>query len=143
MHAIKHRLAIRAAPSVIFDAISRPQGLDAWWTKRCEGEPRAGSMYCFHFSEAFEWTAEVTGVDPGRLIEWYFTDAEPDWTGTRLRIELIPEGAQTWISFEHEDWQDDNAHFRHTSFCWAQYLRLLRRWVEDGTSVPYEERSRA
>jgi hypothetical protein len=100
-------------------------------------------MYCFHFSEAFEWTAEVTGVDPGRLIEWYFTDAEPDWTGTRLRIELIPEGAQTWISFEHEDWQDDNAHFRHTSFCWAQYLRLLRMWVEDGTSVPYEERSRA
>jgi uncharacterized protein YndB with AHSA1/START domain len=143
MHAIKHRLAIRSTPTEIFTAISRPEGLNAWWTKYCEGQPVVGSTFVFGFAGGFEWTADVTAVDPQRMIEWRFTDAEPDWTGTRLRMELTTEGQDTWVSFLHDGWAADNAHFCHSSFCWAQYLRLLRRWVEDGTTLPYEERSRA
>lgn len=143
MHAINHRLAIRATPAVVFAAISLPTGLNAWWTKDCEGEPVPGASYRFFFSEDFDWTADVTDVDPQRLIEWRFTDAEPDWTGTRLRIVLEADGNTTWVSFLHDGWKEDNEHFCHTSFCWAQYLRLLRRWIEDGTSVAYEKRGEA
>jgi len=143
MHAINHRLAVRSTPAVVFAAITNPTGLDAWWTKDCEGEPVSGTSYRFFFSEAFDWTADVTDVDQGKMIEWRFTDAEPDWTGTRLRIVLEADGNRTWISFLHDGWKEDNEHFCHTSFCWAQYLRLLRLWIEDGTSVAYEKRDEA
>jgi hypothetical protein len=33
-----------------------------------------------------------------------------------------------------------SAHYRTSSFCWAMYLRLLKRYVEHGEVVPYEKR---
>jgi uncharacterized protein YndB with AHSA1/START domain len=143
MHAIKHRLAVRSSPAVVFAAISLPTGLNAWWTKECEGEPTLNAPYRFYFSDEFDWEGTVTDIEAGLAIEWRFTNAEPDWTGTRLRIELEPEGEKTWISFLHDGWKEDNDHFCHTSFCWAQYLRLLRRWIEEGMSVAYEKRGTA
>lgn len=140
MPDIQHRLAIKADPSRIYDAITTPSGLNAWWTKDCEGSPEVGAPYRFYFSDDFDWKAEVVEVEPGRVIAWRFTDAEPDWTGTTLRLELQEESDQTWLSFLHSDWASDNEHFCHSSFCWAMYLRLLRRFVEEGTTVAYESR---
>jgi hypothetical protein len=30
--------------------------------------------------------------------------------------------------------------FRRSSYCWAMYLRILRRYLEHGETVPYERR---
>ena len=36
-----------------------------------------------------------------------------------------------------------NAHYRTSAFCWAMYLRLLKKYVETGEVVPYERRLEA
>ena len=37
-------------------------------------------------------------------------------------------------------WLEANAHFRRSSYCWAMYLRLLQRYLEQGETVPYADR---
>jgi hypothetical protein len=65
----------------------------------------------------------------------------PDWEGSRVRFELSsPSPASTQLRFAHLGWPAATEHYRVSSYCWAMYLRLLRRHVETGEVVPYEQR---
>jgi hypothetical protein len=56
--------------------------------------------------------------------------------GFRLR----PEGKGTGVEFYHAGWPSANSHYRISTFCWAMYLRLLKRHIETGEVVEYERR---
>jgi uncharacterized protein YndB with AHSA1/START domain len=131
---------IKATPDRVFEAISTPAGLDAWWTLRAAGKPEAGAVYDLGFGPGYDWRARVTRYEPARAFELEFVEADIDWTGTRVGVELESRGALTRVSFHHTRWPTANAHFRITCNCWALYLRLLRRFVERGEQVPYDER---
>jgi hypothetical protein len=47
---------------------------------------------------------------------------------------------RTWVRFHHTGWPDAGEHYRTSSHCWALYLRILRRFVEHGETVPYADR---
>ena len=51
-----------------------------------------------------------------------------------------PMADSTQLRFAHLGWPQVNEHYRVSSFCWAMYLRLLRRHLEAGELVPYERR---
>ena len=108
-----------------------------------EGKQAVGEAYRFFFSKQFDWKAEVVRCRENEFIEWRFSDAEPDWTGTRLVISLSEKEGLTWIDFRLLEWESAGDHYRHTSFCWAMYLRLLKRYVERGEVVAYEARNEA
>ena len=55
-----------------------------------------------------------------------------------LRTEDL--GGRTWVRFKHTGWPDAGEHYRTSSHCWALYLRILRRFVEHGETVPYADR---
>jgi len=137
---INHKFPIAGSLSEVFEAISTPAGLDSWWTLESEGEPYGECEYRFFFSEENDWRAEVTHVETDRSIEWVFTEAMPNWTGTRLRIDLEDKEGLTWVTFLHSGWETDGEHYRISCFCWAMYLRLLKKYVETGTTIPYAER---
>ena len=44
------------------------------------------------------------------------------------------------VRFYHTGWPTQNEHWRISCYCWAMYLRLLRRYLEKGETVPYEQR---
>ena len=140
MADILHRFPIHASAERVFEAITSPKGLDAWWTLESQGQPTVGTSYRFYFDPQYDWHGKVTEAVPHRVIEWRFTDAEPDWTGTMLRIELEEKDGWTWVEFAHNGWADTGEHFRITSYCWAAYLRLLRLYLEEGSIAPYAER---
>ena len=79
MADILYDFSINASPDRVFRAVSTPEGLDRWWTRRSSG-------------------------------------------------------------FSHTGWPSANEHFRVSSYCWAMYLRVLRRYLEHGEVVPYEQR---
>ncbi len=143
MAAIHHDFPISAPPKDVFDAVSTPAGLDAWWTQRCAGEPREGSEYVLDFGPGYVWRAAVSACEVGRLFELSMVHADEDWTGSRVRFELSPIEGGTQVRFSHDGWPELNDHFRTSSFCWAMYLRLLKRYVEQGEIVPYERRLEA
>ena len=140
MFDIVHDFPIQAGATRVFEAVSTPAGLDAWWTKASSGKPAAGSEYELSFGPKYEWRARVTRCEPPSIFELKIVSAEPDWRDSLVSFELEPRGDLTWVRFAHRGWPEANEHYRGSCYCWAMYLRVLRRNLEHGELVPYERR---
>ena len=121
-------------------AFTSPGGLDAWWTKSCSGQPALGSQYELGFGPNFNWRAVVSRCTPNAEFELQLTSADADWLGTRVGFALTETNGATQVQFHHIGWPHENEHYRLSCYCWAMYLRLLRRYVEAGEVVPFEKR---
>ena len=134
---------IKADPGPVFDAVSSAVGLDHWWTQTCSGEARPGASFDLGFGPDYQWRAEVTKCRPRAQFELTLTQADSDWMGTRVGFELSPIPGGTQVRFYHRGWPLVNDHYRISCHCWALYLRLLRRYLEHGETVPYAGRLEA
>ena len=140
MPDILHDFPVSAPASRVFEAVSTPAGLDRWWTITSSGEPQLGTEYALDFGPEYQWRARVSACEPDRLFELELTDAMDDWMGTRVRFELTESNGTTQVKFAHRLWPGATEHYRVSTFCWAMYLRLMKRNVEHGEFVPYERR---
>jgi uncharacterized protein YndB with AHSA1/START domain len=140
MADILHDLFIAAPPAEVFRAVSTPAGLDAWWTLDSVGEARPGAAWRFGFGPDCQWRGEVTAFQDGGRIAWRMTEADADWTGTTVALEVEPTAGGTRLRFAHAGWAEVNAHYRTSSYCWAMYLRVLRLVLEGGPPVAYGDR---
>jgi hypothetical protein len=103
--------------------------------------PRVGESYNLWFGADYDWQAVVTKCLPNTEFELQITEADDDWTGTILRFSLELDGTRTQVRFCHTGWPAQNAHYRRSSYCWAMYLRVLKRYLEHGEVVAYEDRN--
>jgi uncharacterized protein YndB with AHSA1/START domain len=140
MTDILHAFPIEASASAVFAAISTPAGLDEWWTASSAGVPRVGADYRLDFGPGYDWRATVIAVVPDRVFELEMTVAMDDWRGTRVRFDLEERAGATALRFGHLGWRGATDHYQTSSYCWAMYLRILKRYVEFGEHVPYERR---
>ena len=131
---------ILVPPSRVFDGVTQPILLDQWWTLRSSGRPTVGTVYELDFGPNYLWRAIVTKAKPAERFELRVTEADPDWSDTVVGFELTPRDAGTRVRFYHQGWPEVNAHFRTSCHCWALYLRILRRHLEHGETVPYDRR---
>ncbi len=138
---IQHDFPVRADRARTFQAFGTPEGLDHWWTRRSNGEAALGGLWELFFDERYDWRAVVRAYERDRLIEWELTRADPDWEGTRVRVELSDHpGGLTWVRFSHSGWRESNEHYRISSYCWAMYLRIAKHWIQRDEVVPYDHR---
>jgi uncharacterized protein YndB with AHSA1/START domain len=137
MPDIFQHFLIHAPAAHVFRGISTPAGLDTWWTKR---SVQRGNDFDLFFGATHDWRAKVSRCVPDREFELELTRADDDWTGTKVGFVL--EG-DTQVRFHHTGWPQSNDHYRISCYCWAMYLRLLKRYVERGEIVPYESRLEA
>jgi uncharacterized protein YndB with AHSA1/START domain len=134
---ILHDFVIKAPRAQVFQAIATPEGLDRWWTLRSSGRAELGATWELYFGEPHDWRAVVTRCRPGEAFELGLTRADAEWSGTSVRFTLAEHDDLTALRFAHVGWPSSSAHCRTSSYCWAMYLRLLRRWLELGETVPY------
>ena len=141
MADIHQQLTLKAPRARVFEAISTPQGLSCWWTKSAAGDAKEGEEYRLFFGSGYDWRGKVTRCIPPAAFEITMTRAHADWMGTRVGFQLDAEGQNlTRMRFYHAGWPTQNEHWRVSCYCWAMYLRLLRRYLEYGELVPYESR---
>jgi len=140
MPDIYHLFPVHAPVASVYDAVSTPAGLISWWAVTCSGVPVTDGVYEFGFGPEYQWKVRVTRCEKDAAIEWEFVTAMDDWMGTRVGFELRDAGEGTEVAFHHTGWAEATPHFRTSSFCWAMYLRLLKRFVEFGEVVTYEDR---
>ena len=140
MPSVLHDFHINAPAEHVFRAISEPARVDCWWSLECTGTPALGGTYRLFFGEPWDWRARVSRFEPHRAFEWEMTEAMPDWVGTRVAFELTPTNEGTSVRFSHTGWAEESAHFRISSYCWAQLLHLLKVYVERGAVMPHAER---
>lgn len=141
MGDIYHSLSIRAPIGDLFTAVATPGGLDRWWTHHCEGKAAKGETYTLYFTEEFQWKARVIQLIPEKRVSLEILEADNDWTGTRIDFILRQAPHHVRLDFSHTGWKEVNDHFRTSSYCWAMYLRILKRNMELGEFVPYDERN--
>ena len=135
MADIVHQFPIKASAQQVFQAVSTPTGLDAWWTLRAAGEPEAGATYELWFGADYDWRAVLSRCVPNSEFELEMTAAQEDWLRTRVGFTLAEANGVTIVRFSHSGWPAPNEHFHISSYCWATYLRLLKRYVERGEVV--------
>ena len=141
MFDIFHTFIIHSSAEKIFEGISAPDGLDNWWTRNSEGNPKTGSVYRLDFGPEYIWEAIVTKNIGGKEFEFEMTKAEAHWIGTRIGFKLNKKSANTTeVSFYHTGWPENSENYRISSYCWAMYLRILKRNIELGEQVPYAKK---
>lgn len=140
---IRHDFWIDATPAEVFASFGSEEGMDAWWTLESSVDPRPEGEYRLFFGEGYDWRAVVSRFEADAVIEWTLTDAQEDWVGTRVRFQLAPARNGTSVQFSHEGWGEAGSHYRISSYCWAMYLRLLKRYIQHGEIVPYDKRLEA
>ncbi|MCW3110837.1 MAG: hypothetical protein JWQ09_5343 [Segetibacter sp.] len=140
MADIFHTFPVNAPSEVVFECISTAEGLDSWWSESSECKPELGGTYKLSFGPGYNWTAVVTKYIANKEFELTFTDADDDWIGSKVGFSLEHKNDVTEVQFYHTGWPQINEHYKISSYCWAMYLRILKRYVEHGEQVPYEER---
>lgn len=131
---------IKGSARQVFEAVSTPAGLDAWWSQKSSGQAEEGAEYKLGFGDGYEWVAKVSRFNPDTEFEFELTSADADWQGTRVGFLLEENNGVTQVRFHHTGWPVANEHYRVSCHCWALYLRLLRRYVERDEIVDYENR---
>ena len=105
--------------------------------------PSPGQIYQLGFGPSYSWQARVSAAEPDVTFELEITVADSDWQGSRIGFSLEEQNGRTQVQFRHTGWPEQNAHFRTSVFCWAMYLRLLKRYCESGEVIPYNMRLKA
>lgn len=131
---------IKASVSKVFDAMTTSEGLEKWWTKKSSGKPAGGETYSLWFGVGHDWHAVVSKCIPGKEFEFLMKTSDRDWNGTRVGFMLDEKKNGTIVHFYHVGWPSLNEHYRLSAYWWAMYLRILKRYVENGEEVAYENR---
>ena len=140
MPDIYHDIPFSVSGGKVFEAVSTSEGLSKWWSDGGVGEPVAGTAYDLDFGPEYQWKAEVEDVVPGEKFSLTMSESDDDWNGTTISFEIEDRGEESYLRFSHTGWPKDNDHYRSSSYCWAMYLRCLKRYVENGVVLPYERR---
>ena len=135
-----HYFPINAPLEKVYEAVSTPKGLNIWWSKSSVGKPSQGDTYKLSFGPEYNWTAVVSKYVLNKEFELQFTNSDKDWNGSKVGFTLNNRDDITEVHFYHMGWKEDNEHYRISNYCWAMYLRILKRHLEFGEEVPYEDR---
>jgi uncharacterized protein YndB with AHSA1/START domain len=140
MPSILYNFPINAPPEKVFNTISTAGELNQWWTRSSSSEQELNGVYELWFGTEYDWRGKVTKWNPNTDFELEIFNADQDWNGTLVGFHLEEKNGETIVEFYHKNWPEENEHFRISSFCWAMYLRILKRYVEFDETVPYEKR---
>lgn len=137
---IIHEFEINASLEMVFTTISTPEGLDKWWTKEASGKPGLNETYQLGFGPGYNWAGTVTAYSPNQEFELTISHSESDWNGTKVHFLIREINDKVRVQFAHKGWPESNEHYRISCYCWAMYLRVMRRHLEHNEFVAYENR---
>jgi uncharacterized protein YndB with AHSA1/START domain len=101
---------IKAPAHKVFEAVSTPAGLDAWWSLSSSGQAEQGAEYRLGFGSGYEWVAKVSRYVPDAEFEFVLTKADEDWQGTRVGFLLEENDGVTQVRLHHTGWPQANEH---------------------------------
>jgi uncharacterized protein YndB with AHSA1/START domain len=139
---------IAARPSIVFDALITPEGLQAWFGPDdgpvlfAETDPRVGGVFlaCFRMLDGTEHECGGTyiEVDPPRrlVMSWRWTDGGelkeggPDGAPSQVEVDLRPIETGTELTFTHARLKSEASRASHEQG-WAGSLDKLVRHFAD------------
>ncbi len=156
MQTIRHEVWIKAKKERVFDAIATREGLDAWWGKALNAEPKLDYVVEFDHGLGEPLRMKIIDVAPGESVAWKCLSefSEPgnpaaEWQGHELRFELhtghddsnsewlrerlgIDDEPYSVLRFSHAGWKSDARWFAFCNAAWGATLEGLRLHCESG-----------
>lgn len=135
---ILHSTLIRAAPERVYDALTRAEEMDRWFTSDAAIDARPGGSIRFRWKD---WGPDrITGEDGGPVLEatrgerFVFQWREgPHPTTVEITFQPCPEG--TIVRVRETEYPDTPQGRRELIECaagWGEALTLLKFYVERG-----------
>jgi len=137
---IVHLLQINSSIESVFEIISTPRGMSKWWTSNATGHSELGALLELEFTDDIRWQAQVTQMVAPHEFEITLTRCDPDWTDSIVGFLLSKTTTGVSLRFYHKGWKEASDHYYTSCYCWAMYLRLMKRYLEYGEFVPYNQR---
>ncbi len=139
---------IKARPSIVFDAVTTPEGIAQWWGPDAgpvliaEADPRKGGCYRVRFRMLDGTEHESSGeflefVRPERVVmSWRWKGGQEDPNESRVEIVLraIPEGTE--ITFTHSLLHDDETRRGHEEGWTGALDKLQARFGGEPSGSP-------
>lgn len=146
MADIHHTFTYKATPQQVFDALTRENHIQKWWSPIArvkEGLNAEGRVEFDH--DYVDWT--IKDLDPPKVLIWQVVDSKmlgtEDWTHTIILFELQDNGdGTTTMRFSHKDWKEETECFQKCTNGWAFYLGdSLKMYLETGQGKPFRKGS--
>jgi uncharacterized protein YndB with AHSA1/START domain len=138
MPDILHKVGVKAPPNEAYKALSTLEGLAGWWTSDTRGDPNEGGVIAFHFGRG-RVDMKVLELAPAKQVLWQVVGGAPEWIGTKVSFELVPDEKQTKIIFKHQGWKEPVEFMHHCSTKWATFLMSLKSLLETGKGAPFPD----
>jgi uncharacterized protein YndB with AHSA1/START domain len=137
---------IAARPSIVFDALTTPDGIACWWGPDngpvilAEADVRAGGRFRVRFCTRDGTEHESSGqyievVKPARLVmSWrWIQGGEPDEAGeeSRVEIELRPIDTGTELTLTHSRLQTETSRASHEQGWNGALDKLVQHFVKN------------
>lgn len=139
MPDILHEVTIAATPDKVFEAITEPKGLEAWWATHAIAEPKVGSMVQVSFgNHEFLTHLEVLVLEAERKVEWLARQSPlSEWNDTHITWDLSPVEQSTKLLFGHHGYASADGVLALSSYHWAVYFMSMKDYLETGKGNPY------
>ncbi len=140
---IIHYLQINSSIDSVYETISTPRGISNWWALNATGHSELGGILELDFGPGYQWQAQITEMVPPGEFEVTLIKADHDWIDTTVGFQLTNYDKVIDLRFYHKGWKAANDHYYISCYCWAMYLRIMKRYLEHGETVPYHDRLQA
>lgn len=137
---IRHAVLIRADAEQVYDALTTTEGLDGWFTKNAQVDPRPGGAIRFRW---VDWGPDhFSGEDGGPVLEadrprrfvFQWRPDKPSYA-TTVEIELEAGNDGTVVRLLESGYHDTPSGRGACLDCaagWGEALTLLKFYIEHG-----------
>ncbi|MEP7294145.1 MAG: SRPBCC domain-containing protein [Chloroflexota bacterium] len=138
---IVHELIARTTLDRIYQALTVPADLAAWFTPDIGSEPEihVGSVIEFRFRQGII-RVEVAELEPDAKVVWKILSGLPGWEGVTgemiWQVKPSPFGAGTMLHFTHTGWLSMEGPYPSTNFKIATLIDALKSHAETGILSP-------
>ena len=142
MATLCHEVWINASTAKVYEAISTPAGIGAWWDEQTVTHTHQGTVL-EHSPGPEHGVVKMKVLDstPNERIEWECISTHPPsspasaWTGTHIVFDLARRSVPPWarervdmvvLNFRHSGWNEKSEYFGFCNFAWGQVLQKLK-----------------
>ncbi len=138
MADIRHRVAIDAPPSAVYQAIATPEGVSTWWTRDTRGAAIEGGEIEFWFGgDKPSAVMQLVELTPPRRVVWRCDEGPAEWLGTTQTFDVREEDGESVVMFTHAGWAEPVEFMHHCSSRWGYFLLSLKHQLEQGAGTPW------
>ncbi|HLW51740.1 MAG TPA: SRPBCC domain-containing protein [Candidatus Angelobacter sp.] len=134
----KHLIPILASPEKVYEAVATQKGFQGWWTADTTSDEKTGGKAEFGFDKrAMVFRMSIDKLAPGKQVVLSCHGDHPEWNGTVLTWDLIPQNGSTTLRFTQSGWKAATDFYAACNSTWGELMFRLKDYVEGKNPGPH------